>query len=47
MSSQRCVESIVGDQRFKCMCVCVYVLMGVSVITWPTGHETEKQTQDL
>lgn len=27
--------------------VCVYVLMGVSVITWPTGHETEKQTQAL
>lgn len=25
--------------------VCVYVLKGVSVITWPTAHETEKQTQ--
>lgn len=25
--------------------VCVYVLKGVSVITWPTAHETEKHTQ--
>lgn len=22
--------------------VCVYVMKGVSVITWPTAHETEK-----
>lgn len=25
--------------------VCVYVMKGVSVITWPTAHGTEKHTQ--
>lgn len=25
--------------------VCVYVLNGVSVITWPAAHETEKRAQ--
>ena len=25
--------------------VCVYVLWGVGVITWPAAHKTEKETQ--
>lgn len=33
-----CVENTVEDQRLGC----VYVLKGVSVITWLTAHETEK-----
>lgn len=37
-----CVENTVEDQRLGSVCVCVYVLKGVSVITWLTAHETEK-----
>lgn len=43
MSGQWPVESLVGDQRFEG----VYVLKGVGVITWPTAHVTEKQTQSV
>lgn len=41
MSGQWPVQSLDGDQWFA------YVLKDVSVITWPTAHETKKQTQAM
>lgn len=29
------------------LAVCVYVLKGVIVITWPAAHKTEEQTQGV
>lgn len=38
MIGRQCVESLVWDQCFGSVCVCVYVLKGVIVITWPAAH---------